>query len=387
MKTLRHFDGVLLFGVVAAMILLAAEATSSQETNPATAQATMRGMFSVLSTVYGYSLDANAFADPKNATEIRSKLEALAKNADQMEAHGAGLDPSFDFMRRSLSRDAHQALDDFKAKNYIGARFVLSKITDNCVTCHTKLPSDRQFEAGHDFLDTINVQDLPPAARANLQVATRQFSDAMKTYEDAMKSREMTAVDLATFDVFENYMRIALGPMNDPKRPIPAFKTFVGRKDMPDALKADVNAWTASLEALNLNVPADKDLPTARRMVMDARQKTTSFSDRQHLVEFLASITLLHRYLRSDPPNKLDVAEAYYLLGVAESYSSHSSWVSQTEYLLAESIRMAPKSSVAKDALAFLEGYRSSAYNVIPAREVPLDMQINIDELRKLTEQ
>jgi len=42
---------------------------------------------------------------------------------------------------------------------------------------------------------------------------------------------------------------------------------------------------------------------------------------------------------------------------------------------------------VAKQALAFLEGYRSSAYNVTPARELPPELQTNIDELRKLTEQ
>ncbi|MDH4037731.1 MAG: hypothetical protein OEX18_08700 [Candidatus Krumholzibacteria bacterium] len=387
MKTLRHLGGVALFGVVVAMVLLAAEVTSSQEPDRGPAQASMRGVFVVLSSVYGYSLDQEAFADPRNGEEIRTKLEALARNVDQVEAHGAGLDPSFDFMRGSLSRDAHEALSEFKAKNYIGSRFILGQITENCVTCHTKLPADRPFEPGREFLNTIDVAQLPPPARANLQVAARQFSDAMTTYEEVLKSREATAADLSTFDVFGNYLRISIGALSDTRRPIQAFKEFVRRTDMPDALKADVRAWTASLETLKLDVPTSKELATGRNMVTQARAKTTSFSDRQQLVEFIASITFLHRYLSSDPESDVDVAEAYYLLGVAESYVSRSYWVSETEYLLAKAIRLVPKSGVAKDALAFLEGYRSSAYNVIPARELPPELQTNIDDLRKLTEQ
>jgi hypothetical protein len=175
--------------------------------------------------------------------------------------------------------------------------------------------------------------------------------------------------------------------MNDTRRPAQTLEAFARRSDMPDALKADVRAWVASLEALKLDLPADQGLATGRRMVNDAREHTLSVYDRRHLVDFIASITFVHRYLRSGTHNDLDVAEAYYLLGVAESYVSRSYWVSDTEYLLAASIRLAPKSAVAKQSLAFLEGYRSSVYNVTPARELPPDLQTNIDELRKLTGQ
>jgi hypothetical protein len=103
------------------------------------------------------------------------------------------------------------------------------------------------------------------------------------------------------------------------------------------------------------------------------------------MVEFIGSITLVHRYLRSNPQNDVVLAEAYYLLGVAESYVSHSFWISETDYLLEKSIRQAPKSEVAKQALAFLEDYRSSTSNVTPARAVP-EGQTSIKDLRKLTE-
>ena len=387
MKTQRHFGRIVIFVVAASIGLLGARSAFSQETAPATTQATMRGLFTILSSIYGYSLDAKAFEDPANRQEILTKLQALASNASQLEAHGGGLDPSFELMRRSIARDAFDALADFRMKNYVGSRFVLNRITDNCVTCHTKLPSNKEFDLGHKFMEEIDVKGLPPAALANLQVATRQFSDAMKTYEQVLSSKDVTAEDLSTFDVFNNYLRISLGPMNDPKRPIQTFEKFVTRKDMPESLKNDVSAWIASLSKLNLDIPHNKELATAREVVMDASEKTKSPSDHSQMVEFISSITLLHRYLRTGTTSDVDAAEAYYLLGVAESYASHSVWISETEYLLEKFIRTAPKSAVAKQALAFLEEYRNSAYNVTPARAVPQELQTNIEALRALTQQ
>jgi hypothetical protein len=387
MKTRWRFRSTVLFSVLVVMIMLVAGVLSSQESKQATTQAAMRGMFNVLTNVYGYSLDANAFADPKNRQKILGMLEALAKNSDQFEAHGGGLDPSFDLMRRSLARDAHEALASFEAYNYVGSRFTLNRITENCVTCHTKLQAERQFDLGHEFLDAIDAKKLPPIARANLQVTTRQFADAMKTYEEVLTSRDVTLEDLAAFNVFENYFRISIGAMNDTKRPVHTLNEFLRRPGLPDQVKADVRAWISSLETLNLNVRKGEELVAARRMVAEAKEKTVSRSNRSHLVDFVASIALVHRYLRSEPQNGVDVAEAYYLLGVSESYVSRSDWVSETEYLLEKSIRSAPKSEVAKQALAFLEDYRRSGAKVTPARAVPPELQTNIEELRKLTEQ
>ena len=387
MKSRRCFRSVVSFGAAMVMIALTAGVVSSQESSQTTTtRAAMRGLFVVLSNVYIYSLDADAFADPKNHQEIQSMLDALAQNTDQLEAHGGGLDPSFDFMRRSLARDAHDAKESFKSANYVGSRFVLGEITENCVTCHTKLPAGKPFEAGQEFLDAVDAKELPPAPRAKLQVASRQFSEAMKTYEAILRTPGVSAEDLAMFNVFENYFRVSIGALNDTKRPVPPLQEFARRADMPEATRANARAWIGSLETLNLGVATGDELAAARRMVAGAREKTTSRSDPSRMVDFIGAITLVHRYLRTGPKEDVSVAEAYYLLGVAESYVSHSFWISETDYLLEKSIRQAPKSEVAKEALAFLDAFRRSAYDVTPARAVPQG-QTSIEDLRKLTEQ
>ena len=385
MKTLRRFGSYVPFAIVG--VILCAVVAWAQETTPTATQTSMRGMFVVLSGVYRYSLDAKTFDDPKNHDAILTSLEALAKNSEQLTAHGGGLDPSFDFMKRSLSRDAHDALANFKSANYIGSRFILNDITENCVTCHTKRPAGKPFEAGQQFLDDIDAKSFPAPARAKLQVATRQFSEAMKTYEEIILSPKMTSADLTVYDVFDNYLSVSVGALNDVKRPVPTLEKFARRADMPDAVKADAQAWIASLKTLNLGVPKGEELAAARGMVLGAGGKNASSADRSHLVDFIASITLLHRYFRSNPQDDASAAEAYYLLGVAESHVSRSYWVSETEYLLEKAIRLAPKSQVAKDALAYLEDYRRSLSGATPFPPVPPDTLANLDELRKLTEQ
>ena len=211
MKTRRCFGGLVLFAAATAMFAFVASSASAQDTKPETTRAAMRGLFVMLSNVYGYSLDPVAFADPKNREKILNLLQALEKNASNLEAHGGELDPSFDFMKRSLVRDAHDALEDFRSSNDIGARFILSRITDNCATCHTKLPATREFSLGQEFLDSIDAAKLPPIAFASLQMAARQFAEAMNTYEKVLTSPDVSAEDLAMFDVVENYLRVSVG--------------------------------------------------------------------------------------------------------------------------------------------------------------------------------
>jgi len=368
------------FGIAA--LLVAGRAASQEQTT-----ASMRGIFVALSTAYSYSLDADAFADRENRQQILSLLKALSDNADALEAHGGGLDPSFDYLRRSLARDADDALDRFKKGNYVGSRFVLSKITENCVTCHTRLPARREFDLGKEFLDKANVQNLPPEARVTLEIATRQFDDALNTYEAMLGSKDLTAADLARFSVFENYLKICIGALSDTERPVPALEAFTQRGDLPEDLMQDVESWLDALGTVDLEKPRGQELGAARSMIENAVDMTKSRSDRSQLVDFIVGITLLHRYLDSSPTDDAGIAEAYYLLGVAESYVTHSYWISETPFLLERAIRQAPKSDTARRAYAFLDDYTHSDYWVTPARPVPEDFETNLEALRKLMEE
>ena len=60
------------------------------------------------------------------------------------------------------------------------------------------------------------------------------------------------------------------------------------------------------------------------------------------LVHFIAASGLLHRYVQDDTRTPAQLAEAYYLLGVAESYTPRSSWIPETEFFLETAWRGEP---------------------------------------------
>ena len=162
-----------------------------------------------------------------------------------------------------------------------------------------------------------------------------------------------------------------------------ALSKFAARKDVPENLKKLVREWMTELGTVNLDVPDGQQLETGRKMIMDARAGTRFPKDRSQQVNFIAAATILHEYLRSHYNDPKAASEAYYLLGVAESYISRSYWISETQSLLEKAIRTAPDTDSARAAYEFLEEYMLSGYTV-SAREVPADAEKYLAELRQL---
>jgi hypothetical protein len=236
-------------------------------------------------------------------------------------------------------------------------------------------------------LEAAQVEALPPFSRVELEVATRQFGAALDTYEEIILDPDVSPADLALNNVFENYLKISIGAMANTQRPAATLQKFASSPGVPANLKKEATRWVEALNALDLSAPAGKELPTARALIEDAVQNTDPPSDRSYLVEFITSIALLHRYLATHPTDDLRISEAYYLLGLAESYVARSYWISETAFLLEKSIRQAPQSESARQALELLEEYTETSYRITPARSVPPELQTNLDELRALTQQ
>jgi len=329
MRWPRWMTGITCAGIVAWGAIAPAHA---DETQPSETRTTMRGIYVALSNAYIYSLSDTSFADPANREAIRGALLALARNTEQLGVHGGGLDDSFDYLRRSLSRDAHEAAASFQRGEYIRSRFIISKITENCVTCHTKLPAKQKFDFGEEFLHGASLDDIPPQARFNILVATRQFDAALETDELFFLAPSTTPNEIRLTSPFEGYLKVAIGALNDPERAADNLQSFAAREDMPQDLTKNVNAWVASLRKLDLDADKGKELSVARGLIGPAESK--SAADRSHLVDWVAGTALLHRYLQTRPENVDDVAEAFYLLGVADSRISRSYWVSETDFLL-----------------------------------------------------
>ena len=122
-------------------------------------------------------------------------------------------------------------------------------------------------------------------------------------------------------------------------------------------------------------------------LIQVGQQQNRYLADRQGLVYFVVASSLLHPYVNATSATSASqLAEAYYLLGVADSYMPRSSWISETEFFLEMAIRVAPMSLHAKRAYAFLEEYVLTGSTGSTGLHLPSQVQEHLDALRRLVE-
>jgi hypothetical protein len=370
--------------LLAAMLLMPVVATTDER--PTTGwQATMQHLFSDLSVVFYLSLDDN-FQDPANRDEILTSLYALAANAEQLGAHGTELNATNDFLRRSLVRDANEAVMRFRQGQFEGSRFLLDQLMTSCFTCHSRLPAKGRFDPGERFLDQIDFESLIAGDQVRVQVATRQFEAALSTYEKMFSSRTVSPSNIANSGAFEDYLKICVRVEKDCNRAAATFETIRRREGVPLFLDSRLERWVEDLKEIGKNdsMKESDPLDRGRELLRDAQYRCAFPNDPQGTVLFVAASGYLHRYLKTSPSDPKRLAEIYYLLGVAESHVSTSYWWSETDCLLENAIRSAPSSVYARMAYNFLEEYTASGYTGSSGVNIPPQVQERLDELRSL---
>jgi hypothetical protein len=347
-------------------------------------QGTMRDIFQALTAVFPLSLNVEQFQDPAQRTHILAALRALAHHAGGLTTHGQGVPRYLDFLRSALANDAQQALHRYEHGQYQAAQFALHHLTEHCFACHSKLPHARRFALGQQFLEEIPLASLPLKERARLAVATRQFQTALEIYETLFQSPAIAAGEIGLMGAFEDYLKIVLRVENDFMRAFLTLETFRQRPDVPAYLTEYTESWVEALKELQAVEAPDEALPYARMLIREGQGRNRFPSDRLGLVHFVLASSLLHRYVDTSSVQGLPLAEAYYLLGVAESYISRSLWVSETAFFLETAIRLAPKSVHARKAYAFLEQYVLVGYTGSSGLHLPDDVRAHLAELRRL---
>src|SRR5262245_56127984 len=122
-------------------------------------------------------------------------------------------------------------------------------------------------------------------------------------------------------------------------------------------------------------------------LLIEAGQRRNRFpADQLGLVHFVVASGLLHRYVDAQAPTTQARIEAYYLLGMTESYISRTSWVAETPFFLETAIRLEPQSPMADKAYDFLNAYIVTGYTGSAGTHVPQEVQAYLDSLRRLRE-
>ncbi|NIR29955.1 MAG: hypothetical protein GWN84_11700 [Gammaproteobacteria bacterium] len=368
-----------IIGALMAILIVGASAVTAT----ATTRDTMRLIFEALSVVFPLSLDRAAFEDPSQRARIHDALQSLSLGADNLAAHGESLGPTHEYVRRSLVVDAHDVLDSYEQGRFDTTRFLLQEMTGACFACHSKLPAEQQFDMGARFTQEPHVRRLSLAQRARLEVATRQFESALRTYEQLFEEYPLDANRANVGLAVEEYLKIAIRVHGDFDRPIATLGQLEDRADVPPYLREEIAAWSAALRELERRERTDNLLEQARALIQEAERRADYPMDPRGLVHYMLASSLLNRYLYSEH-HPAESAEAFYLLGVAESHFSSSYWLAETEFFLEQAIRLEPGTTLARRAYITLEEHVVAAYTGSTGVHVPEDVRTHLAELRAL---
>jgi hypothetical protein len=375
---------------------VAAETKQEEDSVP---RPTMRVVFNEVKTLLPLSLDEARWSDPSSRATVLASLERLDKAASILERHGRAREAGFDELALSLGRDLREAYNHYAQGDYSEARFFLAGSLQNCVSCHTRLPSARNFPMANELTDQIEIQALDPRERAWLLVTVRRFDDALSVWESLLADPENPAGQLDATGVLVDYLNVALRVRTDPDRAKRTLAQFSKREDLPVYLARRVRTWLEALDSVDVAELTNSKTPSVdsgARLAKEGGQLAQGPYGRDGLIQDLAAASQLVRYLEADRAKMQEVtrnrtasernstSRAYYWLGIVEARSLDGFWVNQSEAHFEAAIRSDPRGPFAELAYAQLEETQVLGFGGASGEDLPADIWTNLKELREL---
>ncbi len=367
--------------LVASQTAVPRPASADEPYDRAATRATMQQIFDSLRVLLPLAVDGGAFADPARAETIEGGLKRIASQASLLGSHSRGFDAGGRYLGRSLERDANRALREYQQGRFEISAFFVEQMTGACVGCHARLPS-ADADLARDFVEAPLLAPLDVLERARIQLATRRFDEALASFEQAFAEPDQHVAVL--LGPLTDYLTVCIRVKGDLRRPVATLEAMAARPEAWTQLRADLRAWIDDLKRFAPPGARPASLADARLALRQAQSRALYPSDRRPLVEYLVASAALHRYVSQQRENSPELAEAYYLLGLAEIRIGPNLWVSPAHYFLENAVRVAPQTKYAEQAYALLEDETIAGFTGSAGVMVPEDVQVHLDELRDL---
>jgi hypothetical protein len=386
MSTRDRFFAVIVVAVLLGGILSWGPITGDSNTaaGDSARRQTMQDLLHGLATAFGASLSQDQFRDAANRDPLRDALGQLAVGSEDLLTHGEGLGRNTERLRVAMAREAEEALTDFEAGRFDAAQWRVHQLLEHCFACHTRLPRAGKSTFGKRIAQGVSMKELELEQQVFFFVATRQFDKALDTIEAALRSPERTPRTMTW--LFEAYLKLSIRVDRSYSRARQALESFLERSDPPPYLAARVQTWTLALGELQGRGTLVANLPTARALIEEGRLRNEFPADTRGVVHFVAASGLLLRFLEGHDGRGDGEAEAYFLLGVAESHISSSLWTDQTDFFLETAIQLRPHSELAVRAYSFLLEYVIAKHSGASGTFVPDTVRTYLDNLGALAE-
>ena len=308
-------------------------------------------------------------------------LQRLSDGSGELLAHGEGFGKTTERIRTAIARDVATAVEEFDAGRFDAAERRVHQLLDHCFACHTRLPAG-ESALGDRISRGVDTAGMTLRDRVFFLVATRQFDRALAATEAALRSPGDTGKPTAW--LFEAYLKLALRVGGAHARARTTLTAYLEHVESPPYLRARISSWIEALDALDKRGELVANPTAARALIDEGRRRNAFPADKRGLVHFVTASGLLLRFVEDHEGAAAETAEAYYLLGITESYISSTLWTEQTEFFVDTAIRLQPHSALAAEAYGFLNEYVVARYSSASETHVPDQVQQLLDELEAL---
>jgi hypothetical protein len=363
------------------MLALALPACAQERPSDET-RAQMQGLFESLRSVLPMVSNEEALGDPASAEALKQQVLLLATRAGLLEEHTRDLDLASSYTGQTLAREALQSARHLERGDLRAVAFSVRQLTSQCAACHMRREDRDDAVISLPFAADESLRSLPAPAQARMLTATRRFEDAMEVLEAHILSSDVAPLEL--LGPLTQYLVLSIRVKREPQRPLPVLADFSQRDDLWLQLDRDIDAWISYLRELPKRPTGGDPLERAEALMSEARAVISYPTDRRGLVHFIFASRDLHDYVAEHGEPDLDLARAFYMLGVAESRIGRSFWSSEAAFYLEAAVRTAPGDPVGRSAYAVLEEETLVGFTGSGGLRLPEDVSQNLRELREL---
>lgn len=361
------------------LVLHPADAENSQDI-----KRPMWNAFEAISYLLPVSLRGRNIA-AEDRSLIQEQVDYLLVSSDALADHGKVRETEFGLLAYSFDKSVKRVQSAFEDERYMDAYFSLSDMTQNCVSCHSRLPDQSDYLLGQKLFARMDTEQLHQDEIAQLYVATRQFDNALRKFEDIILGPDSDPVDLDLDGIWIDYLQIGLVVKQDVERVRSTLHEFLQRDSLPLYIRGHVENWLESLDKLSADLKGVPALDRARALFGEATAMTLVPAGRERAVHDIVVSSMLRRLLASDAlADPVAISESYYLLGVVALRTLRlKPAVPEMELLLASAVRASPDSVFAERAYLLLEEFSYADYLEFGTGSVP-NPDEDIRELREL---
>jgi hypothetical protein len=349
--------------------------------SPAVLAQEVRGQMNSLLTpfkaIQPYIASEELFLDEENSEDIFDIIQGLRKSFHKIETlptkyHNL---PGFDENTKSVAELLDDASRRFSEGKKSYAWWRLRKLPSDCFTCHATYKVDSRY-SNPGVID----ESLDPLNKARFLLATRQFAAAESEFLQVLKDPGYRLYyDEALRSILMITTRISRNPAEGAK----ILSSIADSAMLPEDDARSARAWASELNAWSKDKrPVPKNsLAEAERLIKIGLNESPDTN--QNDVALLRGTALLHKELEDGKLNKTDRARALYLLGFAYTKLPLFFSESWAEMYLERCISEFPGTKTAKQAYAVYRGQIIDDYTGTAGTEIPDEIKLHLEELRK----